>query len=528
MATTGQGPRYREIRRLGAGGMATVTLAEDTVLGRPVALKKVHSYGDSRGILRLKREALVGASLSHPNLVSVFDAQAQPDGDLVIVMEYVRGGTLADLIRARGALAPEEALRVLSGVAAGLDAIHQRGIVHRDVKPANVLLGSDGAVKLADLGIAGVADRTRITRSDEVVGSFNYMAPEQLEGGNAGPAIDVYGLAAVAYETLSGERAHPETNPLALANAITNQPPPDLTDAWPDAPRGAAEVLIEGMAVDPGARPGSAGELIDRLRTSLNGGRNGGTPAAVAATATRPVSPARRAAAPAGRPVRRPALAREPAASPPAGRRGAIVPALLAVAALAIAGVVYAAASATNGGSPARSRSAATNKTAGRTHRHRATRSAAAGQTTTAAGGAGSSAGAAGSSAGAAGSSTGAPSSSTASTPPATVGTAPARAVESFYEDAANHQYAAAWALADSSMRNQLGGYSAFQNQMSSVRSITFHRAQVAPGASTSAATVTVATTSVQTTRTQQCTGTVRTVRSGSSWLLDAIAINCS
>jgi serine/threonine-protein kinase len=382
---------------------------------------------------------------------------------------------------------------VLSGVAAGLDAIHRRGIVHRDVKPANVLLGSEGAVKLADLGIAGVADRTRITRSDEVVGSLHYMAPEQLEGGNAGPAIDVYGLAAVAYETLSGERAHPESNPLALANAITNQPPPDLADVWPDAPAGAAEVLTAGMAVDPRRRPGSAGELVERLRTSL-----------------RPAAP----------PPRRLPLARQPAAPPPGRRRGAVVPALLAVAALAIAGVVYAAASATNGGSPAGSRSAGTNKKSATTDRRRATRPAAAGQTTRAAGsqttaGAG------------AGSSTGTPSSSTASAPPATVGTAPARAVESFYGDAANHRYAAAWALADPNMRNQLGGYPAFQNQMSSVRSITFHRAQVAPGASAGAATVTVATTSVQATRTQQCAGTVRTIRSGSAWLLDAIAINC-
>ncbi|HZE03681.1 MAG TPA: serine/threonine-protein kinase, partial [Solirubrobacteraceae bacterium] len=124
--------------------MATVTLAEDTVLGRAVALKRLHGAADRRELLRLKREAMVGASLHHPNLVFVYDAQLHDHGDVVIVMEYVEGETLADVIGARGALPPAEAIRVLHGVAAALDAIHERGIVHRDIKPANVLLGQDG------------------------------------------------------------------------------------------------------------------------------------------------------------------------------------------------------------------------------------------------------------------------------------------------------------------------------------------------------------------------------------------------
>ena len=296
--------------------MAKVTLAEDTVLGREVALKRVYASGDSQGILRLKREALVGASLNHPNLVFVYDAQLQEDGDVVIVMEYVEGETLADVISSRGALPPDEALRVLRGVAAALDSIHEQGIVHRDVKPANVLLGSAGAVKLADLGVADVADRTRITSSGAVVGSFSYMAAEQLEGAAASPAVDVYALAAVAFEMLAGEKARPESNPLALAHAISTQPPPDLREAWPAAPAEAAAVLQRGMSADPGMRPRSAGELVRRLESAF---------APEHATEAAPA---------ADRPPPRP--------RPDHPQRSIMVFALLAVAALTVAGAVVA------------------------------------------------------------------------------------------------------------------------------------------------------------------------------------------
>src|SRR5205823_3699151 len=178
----------------GTGGMARVTLAEDTLLGRKVALKRVYASGDPTGMARLKREALLGASLNHPNLVAVYDAQIREDGDVVLVMEYVPGETLRDVISAHGALAPEEAMPVLRGVAAALDAIHARGIVHRDVKPANVLLGEEGAVKLADLGVAEAIDQTRVTTPDAVAGSFSYMSPEQLSGKLPSPSMDICAL----------------------------------------------------------------------------------------------------------------------------------------------------------------------------------------------------------------------------------------------------------------------------------------------------------------------------------------------
>ena len=269
MVVTGDFARYRYISTIGSGGMGRVDLAEDTRLGRRVALKRMGGPADTRGVARLRREALAGASLSHVNLVSVYDVVTSEDGHLIVVMEYIPGGTLRDELNRRHKLPPGDALRVLEGVAAGLDAIHQRGIVHRDVKPSNILLGDEGAVKVADLGIAAVADRTRITTSGAVFGSLSYMAPEQLDASPSTPAIDIYALSAVAYEVLSGEKARRETNPVTLAYAIATQPPPDLRNVWRQAPPGAADVLVKGMARHPSERPSSAGDLVRRLRAAL-------------------------------------------------------------------------------------------------------------------------------------------------------------------------------------------------------------------------------------------------------------------
>jgi eukaryotic-like serine/threonine-protein kinase len=511
MAGTEQGTRYRELKRLGAGGMATVSLAEDTVLGRLVALKRVYRTGDRRDMLRLRREAMVGASLNHPNLVFVYDAQLQEDGDVVIVMEYVEGETLADVIGSRGALTPAEVIRVLRGVGTALDAIHDRGIVHRDVKPANVLLGRDGTVKLADLGVADVADRTRITTPDALVGSFSYMAPEQLDGAPPSPAMDVYALAAMAYEMLAGEKARPESNPLALAHAIATQPPPDLRSAWPAAPAAAAAVLQRGMSADPVQRPASAGDLVRRLEVALEPEQS-----------TRVV-----------------AVKAPPTAHQLRRRRSLLAPVLLALAALAVAGVLVAALGSGSKQTTTTTAERATGKST-RTTAHRAATTTASGSakssTTTASGSAKSSTTTASGSAKSATTTT----SSSAATPPTTTSAAvpapagsssatPVAAVEQFYEAAARHQYATAWALAAPNLRTQLGSYASFQHQMSTVQSITFHSVRaVSGGSSSDTATVALSTTSVQNDRTQQCTGTAQTVRSGGTWLVDRISISCS
>ncbi|MEA2371917.1 MAG: eukaryotic-like serine/threonine-protein kinase [Solirubrobacteraceae bacterium] len=553
MPVTDDVARYREIERLGVGGMATVTLAEDTMLRRRVALKRVHTEDDANAILRLRREALVGASLSHPNLVSVYDVEMRADGDLVIVMEYVAGQTLRDAITGSGGLPQGLALEVLTGVASALDAIHARGIVHRDVKPANILLGREGAIKLADLGIALASDRTQITRDGMVLGTFSYMAPEQLEGTGSTPAVDIYALAVVAFEMLSGQKAHPQTNPVALAHAIATQPPPDLRAVVPDVPRAAAEVLRRGMDPDPAKRPRSATDLVDRLRVALD-------PEAGTIPATRPValaspagpipSPAP-APAPALSPVPAPAPApaaaasRAPAGEPPAdtvgrARKPPVAPARkvavepvgrsgdrrgtpafgaglagrvpgrqgLILAGLGVcAAVIVLIALNSGGGTPAKRTSGAAARAP--STKHGTSSASGAPRTTTAASAAGST-------------STGG---SQVSANPTT--STPSGAVQTFYGHAASHDYAAAWALADPAFRSQLQGYASFASGQSRVRQITFHQAQTIAQTAQSA-TVAVRTTSVLVDKTQQCQGTVSLVRStAGAWMLHQISINC-
>ena len=249
--------------------MATVYLAEDERLGRKVAIKRLHADSPEDTERRFTREAKVGASLNHPNLVWIFDTVTDEDG-VLIVMEYVDGPTLAREVSDER-LEPHRAVEVVAGVAAALDYAHEEGVVHRDVKPANILLGRRGVVKLADLGIAAVttAEHTRITQSGIMLGTASYMAPEQLEGEKITPAADIYALSAVAFETLTGRKARAGRTPLEVAHAITSKPPPDLRDEWAEAPAAAAQALLRGMHPHPEERPATAGELASELAEAL-------------------------------------------------------------------------------------------------------------------------------------------------------------------------------------------------------------------------------------------------------------------
>jgi serine/threonine protein kinase len=264
--------RYRVLRLLGSGGMASVLLCRDERLDRLVAVKRLHADQPDDIQRRFAREAKVGASLNHPNLVSVFDTATDDEG-VLIVMEYVEGEALSRALR-RGPLAPERVARMASELGQALDHAHRHGVVHRDVKPGNVLLRDDGVTKLVDLGIASATDHTQITRTGIVLGTASYMAQEQLEGQPAGPAADVYALAAVCFEALTGERARSGRSPVEIAHNVATEPPPDLRERWADAPPAAAALLAQAMAADPGRRPATAGELGHGLRRALGeGGR---------------------------------------------------------------------------------------------------------------------------------------------------------------------------------------------------------------------------------------------------------------
>jgi len=260
--------RYERLRTIGTGGMARVILAQDQRLGRQVAIKRLHADSPGETAKRFEREARLGASLNHQNIVAIYDVDCDTD-DVLIVMEYVEGETLKQALE-QGPLEPPEVVAVINDIAAALDHAHAEGVVHRDVKPANILLRRDGVAKLADLGIARAAEATEITRSGFVVGTAAYMAPEQLGGDGAGPAADVYALAAVAYEALSGQRARGGTNAMEIATEAVNASPPDIRDVWPEAPARAAEVIERSLALLPKDRPGSAGELASELEAGLD------------------------------------------------------------------------------------------------------------------------------------------------------------------------------------------------------------------------------------------------------------------
>ena len=247
--------------------MATVFLAEDERLGRKVAIKRLHAESPDDMAARFTREAKLGASLNHPNLVAIFDTEKDDEG-VLIVMEYVDGESLAQSLR-RGPLPTGEALRVIDGVASALDHAHANGVVHRDVKPANVLIAKDGTPKLVDLGIATAAEAAQITRSGTILGTPAYIAPERLEGGTGGPEADVYSLGVVAFEALSGRKARDGRSPLEIAHRVATEPPPSLAEAAPGTPEKAARVLRKAMAREPGSRQKSAGELASALRDAF-------------------------------------------------------------------------------------------------------------------------------------------------------------------------------------------------------------------------------------------------------------------
>jgi serine/threonine-protein kinase len=266
--------RYRLDRRLGVGGMATVQLAFDTRLERNVAVKLLaeHLAEDSSFVSRFRREALAAAKLVHPNIVQVFDFGTDAgSGRQFIVMEFVDGHSCAELLRDRGPMTPRHAVDILTQACRGLDYAHRNGVVHRDVKPGNLMVNTDGVVKLADFGIAKAAEQSDITKVGSVLGTAAYLSPEQARGEPAGPASDLYALGVVSYQLMAGKLPYEAASLTDLARLQEAGPPPPLSDVNRDVPPALANAVARALSRDPARRYQDAGEMEDALHDGLAG-----------------------------------------------------------------------------------------------------------------------------------------------------------------------------------------------------------------------------------------------------------------
>jgi serine/threonine-protein kinase len=270
--------RYELLDRLGSGGMSNVYRATDRILERTVAVKILaeHLSDDERFVARFRREALAVAQLIHPNIVQVYDTGVD-EGRHYIVMEYVEGRSGAQLLQRLGSLDPDTTVEIGRQACLGLDFAHRRGIIHRDVKPGNLMIiggpagGGEMTVKLTDFGIARAAEQTRITQVGSVVGTAAYLAPEQVRGEEATPATDVYALGVVLYQFLTGRLPYEGSSLAELAVRQQNErplPPRTYNEAVSDGLSGAVARALEG---DPGRRYGSADELARGLAQGMAG-----------------------------------------------------------------------------------------------------------------------------------------------------------------------------------------------------------------------------------------------------------------
>lgn len=263
------GERYRLVERIDEGGGGEVWVARDERLERDVAIKLLGTGADAAFQERFALEARRAAVVQHPNVVTVFD-QGQDGDDAYIVMELVRGRTLRDIVAERGALAPMEAARIVAQVADALDAAHAAGVIHCDVKPANVILDDRGTAKLTDFGVARAA---RGPAEHELVATARYVAPERVLGEPPTPASDVYGLGLVAYELIAGRSPFEAAGTEDLLRERLEAPPPSLRRARPEAGAEIDLVVAKAIAADPARRYQSAGAFARDLQGAVRGER---------------------------------------------------------------------------------------------------------------------------------------------------------------------------------------------------------------------------------------------------------------
>jgi serine/threonine protein kinase len=302
------GNRYELLVLLASGGMGRVWRARDTLLERPVAVKVLRSEftGDATFRARFRAEAQHSAALHHPNIASVFDyGELTEDGEQLayLVMELVEGEALCDLLEREGRLDAARTLDIVRQTSAALAVAHAAGVVHRDVKPGNVLMGTDGVVKITDFGIAWSASSVPLTGTGQVVGTAHYLSPEQAEGGKATPASDVYALGTVAYECLAGRRAFDGENSVQIALKQIREEPEPLPA---DVPVAMRDLVERAMSKDPAVRyPDGAALRAAADRVTLTGGTAPIGMAGRNGTAVLPLPPVPVRPTPVSSPVRR-------------------------------------------------------------------------------------------------------------------------------------------------------------------------------------------------------------------------------
>lgn len=266
--------RYQIIKSIGEGGMANVYLAYDTILDRNVAVKVLRGdlSNDEKFVRRFQREALAASSLSHPNIVEVYDV-GEDHGEYYIVMEYIEGKHLKNLLKKRGKLTLSEAVDIMLQITDGLSAAHDSYIIHRDIKPQNIMILENGLVKITDFGIAMAMNATQLTQTNSVMGSVHYLPPEQASGQGSTLQSDIYSMGIVMYELITGELPFKGDNAVEIALKHLKEPIPDIREKVPNVPNSIYNIIKRATAKNPKNRYNDAREMHEDLLTCLDDAR---------------------------------------------------------------------------------------------------------------------------------------------------------------------------------------------------------------------------------------------------------------